>query len=445
VSDRLRFFLGAFGEPGHAFPMLALGARLAERGHEVTFETWSRWRPEVEAAGMRFLPAPEYPLFGGSSMGSAMYEAVVLAAAETRRAVAELRPDALVHDILTLAPAMAGELEGVPVATLVPHLYPVGGPGFPPYALGARLPRTRLGSRLWDAVARGTQRGLREGRDQLNQTRVRLGLAPLERFHGGLSERLCLVGTFPQLEYPRHWPAGTHVVGPLMWEPPFDFVEPPPGNEPLVLVAPSTAQDPEHRLLRAALAGLGDLPIRVIATWNRRPLPADEPVAVPANTRLVEWVSYSKTMPACSLVICHAGYGTMARALACGCPVLAVPHVGDMAENAARADWAGVGVRLPWRLLGPAALRWAVRRALSDHELTERSGRLAAWAATHDGASRAAELVEALAGQSSRRARTNSISSGDCPATTSIGSPEQLHSSTTARSSVTSSARQIAP
>jgi UDP:flavonoid glycosyltransferase YjiC (YdhE family) len=426
--------------------MLALGARLASRGHEVVFETWSRWRPDVEAAGMRFLPAPEYPLFGGGSgIGSEMYEAVVLATAETRRAVAELRPDALVHDILTLAPAMAGELQGVPVATLVPHLYPVGGPGFPPYALGARYPRTRLGRTLWDGLARWTVSGLRQGRDELNRTRVRLGLAPLQRFHGGLSERLCLVGTYPQLEYPRRWPPGVQVVGPLMWEPPFDLVSPPPGSEPLVLVAPSTAQDPEHRLLRAALAGLGDLPIRVIATWNRRPLPPDEPVTVPENTRLVEWVSYAKTMPACALVICHAGHGTMARALACGCPVLTVPHVGDMAENAARADWAGVGVRLPWRLLRPGTLRLAVRRALSEDGLAARAHALAGWAAAHDGASRAADLVEALAVQDSRRSRTNSISSGDSPSTRSIGSPEQLHSSTTARSSVTSSARQIAP
>src|SRR5581483_8106394 len=266
-------------------------------GHEVTFETWSRWGEQVEAVGMRFLPAPEYPLLGDSGMGSKMYEAVALSTGETRRAVAELRPDALVHDILTVAPAMAGELENVPVATLVPHLYPVGGPGFPPYALGARFPRTLVGRALWDGVARGTQAGLRQGRDELNRTRVALGLAPLERLHGGLSERLCLVGTFPQLEYPRRWPAGVHVVGPLMWEPPFGVVAPPPGEAPLVLVAPSTAQDPEHRLLRAALAGLGELPIRVLATWNRRPLPAGAPLSVPDNTRLVEWVSYSKTMP----------------------------------------------------------------------------------------------------------------------------------------------------
>ncbi len=442
-TRRLRFFLGAFGEPGHAFPMLALGARLAGRGHEVTFETWSRWRPHVVQAGMRFVPAPEYPLFPGPEDPFEMYQAVALATEQTRAAVGEFRPDAVVHDILTLAPAMAGELERLPVATLVPHVFPMGAPGFPVYALGARLPRTRVGRALWSALARMTEGGLRQGRAQLNETRMKLGLAPVERLHGGLSRELCLVGTFPQLEYSRRWPVGVQVVGPLMWEPPFGPVEPPAGEGPLVLVAPSTAQDPEHRLLRAALDGLGSEPIRVLATFNRRPMAG--PVEVPANTRLVEWVSYSKAMPECAAVICHAGHGTMARALACGCPVVAVPHCGDMAENAARADWSGAGVRLPWRALRPSTLRLAVRRALAEDSLGARARELAAWAKANDGASGAADLVEELARQSSRRSRTNSISSGESLSATSIGSPVQLQSSTTARRSVTSSARQIAP
>ena len=62
-APALRFYLGAFGQPGHAFPMLALGAELAARGYPVTYETWSRWREPVEAHGMRFVPAPEYPVF----------------------------------------------------------------------------------------------------------------------------------------------------------------------------------------------------------------------------------------------------------------------------------------------------------------------------------------------------------------------------------------------
>jgi UDP:flavonoid glycosyltransferase YjiC (YdhE family) len=300
---------------------------------------------------------------------------------------------------------MAGELEGVPVATLVPHVYPVGAPGLPPYSLGARLPRTRAGARAWGAFDRAVESGLRQGRAELNETRARLGLAPVARLHGGISEQLCIVGTFPQLEYPRTWPAGVHVVGPLFWEPSYHDVEPPPGPDQLVLVAPSTAQDTEHRLLRAAVAGLGGEPVRLLATWNRKPVPG--PVFAAANTRLVEWVSYSRTMPRCVLVICHAGHGTMVRALASGCPVVAVPHSGDMAENAARADWAGVGVRLPWRLLTPATLRLAVRRALADVDVAERASQLAAWAAAHDGAAAAADLVEELAVRpAGARART---------------------------------------
>jgi UDP:flavonoid glycosyltransferase YjiC (YdhE family) len=393
--ERLRFFLGAFGQPGHAFPMLALGAELAARGHQVTYETWSRWREHVEANGMRFLAAPEYPVFPTRERPLNPYEAVVLATAQTRPEVARCAPDAVIHDILTLAPALAGELESVPVATLIPHVYPVGASGLPPYAFGARLSRTAAGRAMWRAFDRPVQIGLRRGRDELNHARRQLGLGPVTRFHGGLSEQLCLVGTLPQLEYPRHWPEHVHVVGPLMWEPPFEPVQPPPGTAPLVLVAPSTAQDPEHRLLRAALAGLAKEPVRVLATWNRRRL--TEPVAVPANARLVEWVSYASTMPGCALVICHAGHGTMVRALASSCRVLAVPHVGDMAENAARVDWAGAGVRLPWPLLGPHSLRWAARRALATPALGAKAGELAAWAQSNAGSARAADLAEELA------------------------------------------------
>jgi UDP:flavonoid glycosyltransferase YjiC (YdhE family) len=74
-----------------------------------------------------------------------------------------------------------------------------------------------------------------------------------------------------------------------------------------------------------------------------------------------------------------------------------------MGENAARIDWAGVGVRLPWRFLGPGTLRLAARGALSDASLRERARALSDWAGRNDGAARAAELVEQLA-LSGRRA-----------------------------------------
>ena len=395
AGEPRRFFLGAFGDPGHAFPMLALASRLAERGHAVALETWERWRPDVQAAGVKFTATAEYPVFPSRDRPLKPFEAVVRSTPRTRRALTAFAPDVVVHDILTLAPAIAGELEGVPVATLIPHLHPFTEPGWPPYALGARLPCSRLGAVIWKPTQPLIDWALRQGRAELNDVRTQLGLAPTQRLHGGISERLCMVGTFPQLEYPRTFPAEVQIVGPLVWEPPCAEVQPPPGDQPLVLIAPSTAQDPEHRLLRAAVLGLAREPVRVLAATNRKPL--TKPVRVPSNARLVPWLSYGQTMPRCRLVITHAGHGTMARALACGCPVVAVPHSGDMAENAARADWCGVGVRLPWRLLGPSTLRLAVRRALDDPALLARARELSAWAAGNDGATCAAELVEELA------------------------------------------------
>jgi UDP:flavonoid glycosyltransferase YjiC (YdhE family) len=321
------------------------------------------------------------------------YEAVVHAVAETRPAIADFGPDVVVNDVLTLAPALGAELERVPLATLVPHFYPPTPPGLPPYGLGAMPGRSPLGRALWTVLARPTHLGVERGRRELNETRRRVGLPPLDRPYGGISEDLCMVGTFPQLEYPRRWPAGVHVTGPLIWQPPGGESGWPDGAGARVLVAPSTAQDPAQRLLRASLAGLAGLPVRVLAV--RRPGAADLPDA--PNARLVDWVSYAHAMPAADLVVCHAGHGTLATALAWGAPVVTVPAAGDMAENGARAQWAGAGLNLPGRFLSPMTLRWTVERALARPALASRARELAGWASTHDGADAAARLVERFA------------------------------------------------
>jgi len=390
----LRVVLGAFGDPGHAFPIIALGRGLAARGHDVTVQTWKRWRSAIEIEGLAFAAAPEYQVFPTERGPMKPYEAVVHAARAAAPVLEQLEPDLVVHDILTLAPALAGELAGVPVATLIPHVYPVGESGLPTYSIGARRPRTPLGRAFWRRLDFVTERGLQQGRSELNGARTRLGLRPLDYVHGGISRALTLVGTYPQLEYPRRWPDDVSVVGPLMWEPPTVDVELPPGREPLVVIAPSTAQDPDHRMLSAALRGLADTPVRVLATWNRRPPPRD--LVVPDNARLVEWLSYSRTMPEADVVICHAGHGTLVRALASGCVVVACPAVGDMSENAARLDWAGLGVRVPRRFVSPRPLRLAVERALSDHPMRDRVRALAASDWATGAPERASRLIEAF-------------------------------------------------
>jgi len=85
------------------------------------------------------------------------------------------------------------------------------------------------------------------------------------------------------------------------------------------------------------------------------------------------------------------------HALANGRPVVVCPAGGDMAENASRVDWAGVGVRLPQRFATPRGVRAAVGRVLREPGLRERAGEVARWAAGHAGGARAVDELEAWA------------------------------------------------
>lgn len=394
-GESRRFLIAAFGDAGHVFPAIALGRALRGRGHEVTIETWEERRTAVEGAGLGFAAAEEYRMFPPPDPDSPDGDHAAEAARALLPLLEEMRPHAVVSDILTLAPSLAAEKAGVPLATLIPHIYPVVEPGLPFFAIGLRPARTPLGRAVWRGGQRALNVGLEQGRQDLNKQRARLDLPPVERFHGGISTELALVATFPQLEYPRRWPTGVEVTGPLTFEQPYPEIELPPGEGPLVLVAPSTAHDSDNHLVRTALTALADEPVRIVATTNR--VVPQVPIEVPPNAVQVDWLSYSQLMPAASLVISHGGHGTVARALSAGTPVLICPIIGDMSETAMRVAWAGCGLSLPWRLCRPAPLRWAARRLLTERSFAERAGELAAWAAVNDGAERGADLLERLA------------------------------------------------
>jgi UDP:flavonoid glycosyltransferase YjiC (YdhE family) len=401
-TSPLRILVAAFGDPGHVFPAISLGRALAGRGHEVVVETWEERRQAVEGAGLGFAAAEEYRMFPPPEPDSADGQHAAEAARALLPLLERMRPHVVVSDILTLAPALAAERAGIPLATLIPHIYPVVEPGLPFFAIGMRPPRTPLGRAIWRTGQRAIDIGLEHGRRDLNLQRQRLGLPSLPHFHGGISRDLALVATYPQLEYPRRWPAGVEVTGPMTFELPHPEIALPPGDRPLVLVAPSTAHDSGNHLVRTALRALADEPVRVVATTNR--VVPQRRIEVPGNAVLVDWLSYSQLMPAASLVISHGGHGTVARAIGAGTPVLVCPITGDMSETAMRVAWAEAGLSLPWRVCRPAPLRWASRRILGDRSFASGAARIAAWGREHDGSLRGAELVEELA---RRRARQN--------------------------------------
>jgi MGT family glycosyltransferase len=396
VTERLRILVAAFGDAGHVFPAIALGKALAARGHEVVIETWEERRGTVEGEGLGFAAAEEYRMFPPPDPDSEEGQHAAEAAKALLPLLEEFKPHVVVSDILTLAPTLAAERQGIPLATLIPHIYPVVEPGYPFFAIGLWPPRTEIGRKIWRyGHDRALRVGLEQGRRDLNIQRKRLDLPPIDRFHGGISPDLALVATYPQLEYPRQWPAGVEITGPMTYEMPHPEIELPPGDDPLVLVAPSTAHDSDNHLVRTALTALAGEPVRVVATTNR--VAPQHPIEVPANAKLVEWLSYSQLMPAASLVISHGGHGTVARALGAGTPVLISPIIGDMSETAMRVTWAGAGLSLPWRLCQPMPLTWAARRLLHGQFFAAKAREIAVWGRENDGAARGAELVEQLA------------------------------------------------
>ena len=401
MSDgpKLRILVAAFGDAGHAFPAIALAKSLASRGHRVVVETWEQWREQVTREGLEFAAAQEYRAFAGVFEPDASVPSIAAATRALAPLLDDVEPDVVVSDILTSAPSLAAELAGVRLATLIPHVYPVGEPGLPFFGFGAQPPRTAAGRALWrrgsDLFSVGLDRGLREA----NATRAELGLAPASEHHAGISSELALVATFPQLEYPRHWPREVEVTGPMFFEMPYPNVELPPGDGPLVVVAPSTSKDERLQLIRATLEGLRDEPVRVLATTNLRGAGTPE-LDIPQNAAVVPWASYSQVMGAADLVICHGGHGTVARALASGTPVLSCGSAGDMAENGARVAWSGAGLALPRRVARPGPVRWAVRRILGDPAFRAAAAEIGAWSERNDGTVRGAELVEKLARRS---------------------------------------------
>ncbi len=348
-------------------------------------QTWKRWADDVERAGIEFAPAPEYSVFP-TGRDLSPYEAAVEATPETIPLIESFAPDVVVSDILTAVGGLSAGVTGRPFATLIPHVLPTSEAGLPPYSIGARLPRTPLGRHTWGTLQPLLRRGEERGRDELNAARAKVALPPLDYTHNGISRDLALVATFPQLEYPRReWNPAFKVTGPLLWERPADDVELPPGDAPLVLIAPSTSQDPPGRMIAAALpqGGFSTPSMRI--------------ASVASSAR----ISYSRTMPHCAAVVCHAGHGTVARALSYGVPVVGAPAAGDMAENASRVAWAGCGVSLPRRMVTPRGIRLAVRKLLAEPGIAARAGELAAWSAVNDGGTTAAAALETFAAEQS--------------------------------------------
>ena len=149
--------------------------------------------------------------------------------------------------------------------------------------------------------------------------------------------------------------------------------------------------------MRSVLEALEREPVRVLATTNRPD--AEWTAPVPANATVVDWLSYAQVMPRASLVVCHGGHGTVARALGEGVPVLVCPAGRRHGRERGEGELGGGGTDAPARLMRAGPMRWAVRRLLDDRGFAARAGAIAAWGRDNDGPAAGASLIERLAGE----------------------------------------------
>jgi UDP:flavonoid glycosyltransferase YjiC (YdhE family) len=118
-------------------------------------------------------------------------------------------------------------------------------------------------------------------------------------------------------------------------------------------------------LFERVLAGVRELDINVVVTVGKDLDPQDLGPQ-PANVRVERYISQLLLLPHCSLVVSHAGAGSVVGALAHGLPMILIPLGADQPLNAARCEDIHVARVLDALRATPDDVRDAVSTVLED-------------------------------------------------------------------------------
>lgn len=170
------------------------------------------------------------------------------------------------------------------------------------------------------------------------------------------------------------------------------------GTIPIVLVSLSTSEQGQADLLQRCADAVAGLPVRAIVTTG----PSIDPATVRRgeNTQVVSYVPHADLLAKVSLVITHAGLGTVMAALGAGVPLLCVPMGRDQFFNAERTEALGAGRMLPPDA-GVSMIAAAAAEILGDGAFTDAAKRMATTIGSYEGARGAADALASLARSSS--------------------------------------------
>ena len=408
---------------GHVAPALPIARKLVQRGHDVVWITGRQYRGRVEATGARFhaLPGesdpdgrqiyefyPELKKLKGVPQIKYWIKYIFLDASHREVATIEsvlegFPADALIGDTITFGLYFAAELMGLPSAciSVLPGSMPSRDTA--PYGLGL-LPGNHVLSRMRNRLLNVLILRLlfRDVNAYTNRVREALGLEALDGpLLSAMPRRISLImhTSTKAFEYPRSdLPDNIKSIGPIMPEAHLEF-QPPDwwpklsGSEPVVLVNQGTVATDPADLIAPAIEGLKDQGMQVVAV----PVKGNELGTLPTNVHVDEFIPFGHLFPHVDVMVTNGGYGGTQFALAHGIPLVVAGETEDKREVAARVEWSGAGINLRTNRPRPEAIRRAVREVLQNPVYRENAKRVQADFAEHDGPTRAAELLEALA------------------------------------------------
>jgi hypothetical protein len=267
-----------------------------------------------------------------------------LAIHELRRAWAHEPPDAVVHEALFPAAAIAAaELDA------------------PSYALGIGQWWRFLGT--LSGVARAALDG-----DPRPPWDVADALGDPQEVGAGYIDPLpqALQGE-PPLPSPR-LPIRTEAWSEPAPQVDASFMDRPPGKRPRVFVTLGTVAFGAVDALRTAVLGAARSGAEVIVACG----PDGDPAAlgyVPGSVSLHRYVPQAQLLPTVDVVVHHGGTGTMLAAVQHAVPQLVLPQGADQFVNAEALSAAGIGLRADPAEAGIDGIAEAVGRLLEDERI----------------------------------------------------------------------------
>jgi MGT family glycosyltransferase len=397
---RLRQFLFALVDGGgNVPPELHAVRRLIERGHAATVLADDSVASEVRSTGAdfrRWVRAPNRPDRRPENDPSRDWECkypwqlvdrlidtllvgpAAAYASDVNDAIAQCQPALVICSMFCLGGMLAAEAARVPYVVLFPNIYPLPARGMPPFGIGLRPARARLG-RWRDAVLNSIieRQWDRKGLARVNVLRREYGLAPLAHvFDQVRVAHRQLVMTSPALDFPAILPATVRYVGPVLEDPFWSQASrwiPPASSKPLVLVAMSSTFQDQIGSLRRVIAALSTLPVHGIVTAG----PAIDTAALNAapNVTVLPHAPHREVLRHADAVVTHGGHGTVVKALAAGVPMVLLPHGRDQGDTAVRVTARGAGIALK-RTAQPAAIAAAVTEVLRNPSFRASAQRL---------------------------------------------------------------------